>query len=218
MWIYLLLGPPLAYLLMVWWDDDPDSTGRLGAMLRGLLVWLTGIVGFLFLAPLVEIRYTPQRLYLYYLFRDFGYWTLLGILGYVVFYVLPADDGRRRTSGEVGAYALALFLPAPIVDLIDFRMVLNPYHLFLLPSLRIAVIFAFTGLVSAMDDTAPVFRTLSFAGTLSVALLAACVPMLYVTNRTVAACLVCGAIVAGLVSGFVLTKRARVGSRYLRRG
>ena len=200
---YLLLGTPFTFIFLLFLSRSDASTEMFRNLLRGVVVWGIGYVFYFFTSPLFELRYTPERIFTYYLFREFAYWSLFAICGHLAFSVPALRRSERGKAGEKAAFIVGVFLLIPIIDLITYHKILNTYYLFLLPSLRIALILVFVSAPTLLRGSQIVSVLVTYAILLAWAVIATFVPMLYTLQRRGYAYLTTACVVALAASFFI---------------
>ncbi|MFP4205500.1 MAG: hypothetical protein ACLFRR_05645 [Spirochaetaceae bacterium] len=123
--------------------------------------------------------YTPESLYLYYLVRQFLYPLLPGL---ALFFLLE----RRvvRESGYVVVVAMSVFLGGvyfvqSIVDVLRITNYYSPYVVFLLPTLRMALMLAVPVFVGAFSRESRPVRVLWLIAVVLLPAVFAGIPLLY---------------------------------------
>ena len=198
--MYLLAAAPIAYVFML---VTADSTAEayssvVKPLLRGIVVWIVSYLVYLFVSPLVPLQYDAPQIYGYYAFHDFGYWTSVGIVGFLLVRFLRRDRPKEPALVSAGAFFLGVFLVQPVIDLITFHKVLNAYHLFLLPTLRILLVYAFASLISIYRDFSGLVQAVVYIAMFGFSLLLAFVPMLFTLSYPVYAYLLAVVLAAGV--------------------
>ena len=204
--LFLLIGPPLAYLFSLA-ATDVGSGSIVIYLLRGVAVWIVAYLLYLFLRTTVPLEYELSRLYSYFAFHDFVYWLAAGSAGYFVAKLFSQRHNDQAGFTEIGAFVLGFLLIQPVVDLIEFHRNLDPYLLFILPMLRCALVFAI-----------PAFAALSAEKTLIIrGLLMLCVPLLIFISPLVpfyreqsqilVSLLLSLLVIAGSIAPFIFVRR-----------
>ncbi len=216
--LYLLTAVPLSYILMVV-TSGSDRAGEKFAtivkpLLRGVATWSVGYVLYLFLAPLAPLEFTGRRIYAHYAFRDFVYWTVVAMIGFLVLRLFRRrrDEDQEWGLASCGSYMLGVLLLEPVVDMIEFHRTLNVYQLFLLPTLRVAMVYVFASLTGAAKERAPVVRLFSYLSVTAISFLPGFVPLLFRLSYPILSYLVCFVFLTGVVTIYLYALRSGASS------
>jgi hypothetical protein len=139
--LFLVCALPLSFLLAQtlyepWIRDRREA---LGSFFWGVLAFLPGLVVYLLFSGGLRLEFSPARIFLYFLIRDYLFWLALALLCYGLFFraelVSPVQKASRFLAFLAGFFLLAGFL-----DLVLNFSGMDSYVLFLLPLNRLGLL------------------------------------------------------------------------------
>jgi len=114
---------------------------------RGLLTFIPAYIIFLLVAGRIPLVYTYGGIYGYYFFHDAFLLSVMGALSYILIRAFSRAPEKDSVS-HVFVFFAGYFTFASVLEIVRHFPNYNYYLLFLLPTLRLAVIAAFAFLVA----------------------------------------------------------------------
>lgn len=146
--LFLVLLLPLTFLLLMtlylpWAESGPGRQKGLGDFFWGLRALLPGLLIYLLLVSFLKLEYQKWPIFFYFLFRDYLFWLLPGLVCYALLYDNLDGDFQEKSAQFLG-FALGFYLLSGVLELILSFTRLDSYVLFLLPLNRIAILLLVT--------------------------------------------------------------------------
>lgn len=140
--IFLAGAVPLSCAFVVFGyvvrSESIFTLGRPAA--RGFLMFILSYLFYLLLRPVVQLEYTASGIYLYYLFHEYLYFLVWGVVSYLIYYQVPHTDDPEGESLLALVYFGAFYSLLAISDIL-LNKTLTAYVLFFLPLCRVGMIF-----------------------------------------------------------------------------
>ncbi len=197
--VFLAAAVPLSFALVVFGYLERRTSllefGRPAA--RGLLIFVVAYVFYLLLRPVVELNYTAEDLYVYYLLHDFLYLLTWCVVSYLIYYQIPHTDNTRDESLVTLVYFTAFFLLPAIGDIL-MNKTLTAYTVLLLPLCRVGLMYISVASIVLARRMYIVVRYALLLVPVAAAGIAAFVPLLFTQKYiTGSAVLAAGIFVTG---------------------
>ena len=205
--LFLLIGPPLSYMLALQMRKIRSPTETVRTILQGMGVWAVAFLLYLLLRPLVPLRFDRTGLYLYFALHDFVYWIAAATAGFLIVSLRDSNPRISLSVDVIGGFLLGIFLAQPVIDLIESHQNLQIYDLFLLPALRIVLILALPALLVIAADSSLFVRILLSAAIVSLTFLAPLVPFFAVRNLAIVSYALVGIFSVGAIALFLVARR-----------
>lgn len=106
----------------------------------GIKLFFPALLLYLLITMFFHLDHTPRGIFLYRLIQDYLIWVLLWLTGYGLIYRW-AENSLESAVRELLAYGLGFFLMTGVVDSIINFGSYDVYNLFLLPLLRVGLLF-----------------------------------------------------------------------------
>lgn len=178
-----------------WFDHDLWGNFR-----RGILGFIPAAVLFFIIPAGVPPYLKPGGLFLFYWLHDFLLFQGIGIIVFLLFFGLSGDgDDISVFLFFTGFYALS-----GIVDTIDYFGSYNLFVLFLLPILRISLLFATTLLLTLMLDAFQFLKAPFLIGALALSCIPGVSALFYYRNVTLVSIVITALFLGGAVAAFLL--------------
>ena len=204
--LFLLFGPPLAYLLSLAITGS-RSISIIVYSIRGIATWIVSYLLYLILKSAVPLDFEPSRLYAYFAFHDFGFWLVTGGAGYFVSKLFGEHRYDTASFHEIGAFIIGFLLLQPVFDLIEFHRNLDPYLLFALPLLRCAAVFAIPSFAVLSIDKAIAIRGLFALCVPVLVFLSPLVPYFREQSQILLSLLLSAIVLTGSITPFLFARR-----------
>ncbi len=152
--LYSLLAVPIFALLVVSYklSSGTDAKQIWIQYSRGVLTFIPAYIIYLLLAGLVPLTFSYSGIYLYYFFYNALFYPFLGTLAYVVIKRFSKDPYTGSVS-EGFAFLAGFFTFVSVLEIVRHFPNYNAYLLFLLPTLRLAIIAALAFVIAKYYDS-----------------------------------------------------------------
>ncbi|MFO8063202.1 MAG: hypothetical protein ACQETQ_06095 [Spirochaetota bacterium] len=158
MFLYLVFSAPLIALGLCLYYRVTELRFSALVFVRGIVVTVPLLLLWWFLAWSFRLSYTPAAAYQHYLFTQYLYPVVPGI---ILFYLIERAVLRQR--GHVSIVSLSVFLGGiyfvhSVIDVLRIPYHYGPYVGFILPTLRLALIIVVPPLLGAVTREARPLR------------------------------------------------------------
>lgn len=197
--IFLAGAVPLSCALIIFGYAERRKSlldlGRPAA--RGILIFMLAYVFYLLLKPVIQLEYTKEGLYTYYIIHDYLFFLVWCVVSYLIYYKIPHTDNPAEESLKTLVYFTA-FYSLPAVSDILMHKPLTAYVLFLLPLCRVGIVFVAVSAITLARRMYMVVRYGLLVIPFCAAAVAAFVPFLFTQkHNTGAVLLALGIFVVG---------------------
>ena len=145
--IFLVGVIPLLFIFLKESFSPLQRSSFFAILIKGLLFFIPSFLIFLIFRNIIPVKYTFWGHYFLYGFRDVFFWVLLS-LGFFFLARLHRTGTARDCSYAFISYFTGLITPLAITDLITHSKWQNSYTLFLVPVIRIILLFMLSVLIS----------------------------------------------------------------------
>lgn len=145
--IFLAGAVPLSFAIVAFGYARHDfAITELGQhAARGFFSFLVSFVFYLLLRPIVQLSYSFEGIYGYYLAHHNLYFLAWCVIAYLVYYQIPHTDNPENESTPMLAFFAAFYTLLAVAEILLNIKEITSYILFLLPLSRIGVIFISVG-------------------------------------------------------------------------
>ena len=149
----------------------------------GIKLFFPALLFYLLINMFFHLDYTPRGIFLHRLFRDYLVWAVLWSVGYGLIYRW-IENSLESAFRELIGYGLGFFLLTGVVDcLLNFGSY-DVYNLFLLPLLRVGLLFGASFLIAWGRTRDHRVMGLTFFLAIPVFALGAVPPLLFYLGRS----------------------------------
>jgi hypothetical protein len=180
-----------------WFDHD-----LWGSFRRGILVFVPAAVLYFIIPTGVPPYLKPGALFLFYWLHDYLLFQGIAIIVFLLFFGFSGDGDEI----SVFLFFAGFYTLAGVVDTIDYFGSYNLYVLFLLPVLRIGLLFATTLLLKLMLDAFQFLKVPFLIGAPALSCIPGIIALLFYRNFTLLSIVITVLFFGGALASFLLLR------------
>lgn len=180
-----------------WFDHDLWGNFR-----RGILVFVPAAVLYFIIPAGVPPFLNPGALFLFYWLHDYVLFHGIAMIAFLLFFGFSGDGDEI----SVFLFFAGFYTLAGVVDTIDYFGSYNLYVLFLLPVLRIGLLFATTLLLTLMLDAFQFFKAPFLVGALALSCVPGITALLFYRNFILVSIVITVLFLGGALASFLLLR------------